>query len=266
MDIQSVKLVCFSPTGTTRSILEGVARGLSAASTTSFDLTRPDMRSQPVPIANGELLIVGVPVYSGRVPALAREALQSIQGRGNPVVCIVVYGNRAYEDALLELTDIMKERGCTIIAGGAYIGEHSFSSSDTPIAVGRPDGEDLQHAERFGAMVAAKIGDLPVKGPGAALTVPGNRPYRDPTPKLTVDFITVSDTCNECGTCAEACPVEAIDLERGIACDREKCILCCACIKTCPEEARAIQPDRFKELALRLSTTCDQRQEPALFL
>lgn len=68
----------------------------------------------------------------GRVPALLIEWLNTIQAHDTPTVCVVVYGNRVYDDALLELEDMVTTCGGIPIACAAYVGEHSFSSSETP--------------------------------------------------------------------------------------------------------------------------------------
>ena len=107
MKIESVKLVYFSPTGTTKAAVREIARGINSSTVEELDITRPDARKQPLQTSEQDLLIVGVPVYMGRVPALVTEWLQAIQAHNTPAVCVVVYGNRAYEDALLELNDIL---------------------------------------------------------------------------------------------------------------------------------------------------------------
>jgi len=58
----------------------------------------------------------------GRVPALLMEWLQTIKAQKTPVVCVVVYGNKVYDDALLELKNIMTKCGCKPVACAAYIG------------------------------------------------------------------------------------------------------------------------------------------------
>ena len=85
-----------------------------------------------------DLLLIGVPVYMGRVPALIHEWLVSLRLHQTPTVCVVVYGNRVYEDALLELTDIVRGCGGIPIAGGAFIGEQPrVRSTRRPGAVER---------------------------------------------------------------------------------------------------------------------------------
>jgi NAD(P)H-dependent FMN reductase len=134
MEVQALKLVCFSPTGTTKAIIQGIARGITQSTAALIDITKPNARKQQLQTSESELLVVAVPVYMGRVPALLIEWLHTIKAHNTPAVCIVVYGNRVYDDALLELKDILVKCGCIPIACAAYIGEHSFSSLETPIA------------------------------------------------------------------------------------------------------------------------------------
>jgi len=266
MHIQSVKLVFFSPTGTTKTVLRGIARGLNQRSAEEIDITRPAARKTPFQTAENELLVVGVPVYMGRVPALLMDWLHRIQARRTPVVCVVVYGNRAYEDALLELKEVFSGRGCVPVAGAAFIGEHSFSSPELPTAEGRPDARDIFRAEEFGRGVLGKLRSASSLDDVPDLHVPGDYPYREGTELWSVDFIEVSDDCIQCGICAEGCPVGAIDFHNSSVIDREKCFTCCACIKSCPQDARSMKSGPVMEAAIRLNTLYSERQEPEFFL
>jgi hypothetical protein len=46
-------------------------------------------------------------VYAGRISADAKFRLQRIKANNTQAVIVVMYGNREYEDALLELNDIV---------------------------------------------------------------------------------------------------------------------------------------------------------------
>lgn len=266
MKMELVKLVYFSPTGTTRTVIQSIARGMDYSTVQFLDITLPDARKQQLQASGKELLIIGVPVYMGRVPALLTEWLHAIKTENTPTVCVVVYGNRVYEDALLELKDILTDCGCKLIAGAAYIGEHSFSCEDTPTAKDRPDERDLNHAESFGRKIREKMQSLSSVSQISDVHMPGCHPYRGDSKLWIVDFIAVSDACIQCGTCAEGCPVGAIDPEQSNLIDSEKCITCCACIKHCPRHARTMKPGLVKDAQLRLHTLYSQRKEPEYFI
>jgi ferredoxin len=266
MKIDSLKLVYFSPTGTTKAVVQGIARGIGHATVEQIDITGPGAREQPLQASANELLVVAVPVYMGRVPAVLTEWFQAVRAHQTPVVCVVVYGNRVYEDALLELTEIMTARGCRPIAGAAFIGQHSFSSPDTPTAEGRPDARDLDHAESFGRKIDEKLRSGPSVDQVSGVTVPGTHPYRGDSRLWVVDFIAVGDECTQCGVCAERCPTGAIDPENSALVDTERCITCCACIRHCPEHARTMKPGPVRDASIRLSTLYRERKEPELFV
>jgi ferredoxin/protein involved in ribonucleotide reduction len=266
MIIDSLKLAFFSPTGTTKRVVQSIARGIDSSSTELIDITNPGARRQPLLAAENDLLVIGVPVYMGRVPEIVVEWLSAIQARNTPAVCVVVYGNRVYDDALLELKNIVTQRGCVPIACAAYIGEHSFSSSETPVAHGRPDPDDLNHAERFGRKVREKLQSIASASQIQDVPVPGVYPYRGSTKLWNVDFIAVSDQCSQCGACAEACPVGAIDAQDSALIDMEKCITCCACIKNCPQSARTMKPSPVMDAAKRLNTLFKEPKRPECFL
>ncbi|EGJ51758.1 EFR1 family ferrodoxin [Desulfocurvibacter africanus] len=266
MNMESVKLVYFSPTGTTKTVARSIAQGINPGSLESIDITSPDARKQPLLTSENELLVVVVPVYMGRVPALLTEWLNALQAHDTPTVCVVVYGNRAYEDALLELKNIVTKCGGIPIACAAYIGEHSFSSSERPVAQGRPDKDDLSHAEAFGRKIREKLESISSVSQVSDVHVPGVYPYTRDSKLWTVDFIAVNDQCTQCGLCAEVCPTSAVDSQNSSLINQEICITCCACIKNCPQNARSMKPSPVMDASIRLNTLFKEPKQPECFL
>jgi ferredoxin len=123
----------------------------------------------------------------------------------------------------------------------------------------------LNQAEVFGKKISETLRALSSTDGISDLTVPGNTPYREREAALAADFIAVGDNCVQCGNCAEACPVAAIDSKDSAVRDERRCILCCACIKGCPQNARTMKSGRIKAIANRLHNMCQERKEPAFF-
>lgn len=266
MQLNTLRLISFSPTGTGRAVTEAMARGMEPASTVVVDITRPEIRAREFELISGDVLLVVAPVYAGRMAPLARQWLEARRLDGAAVICVVIYGNRAFEDALLELTDVVRACGGVPVAGAACIGEHSFSSAQTPIAVGRPDTTDLAAAEGFGRRVKRMLTAAASPKEIQTFAVPGNRPYREGMKAKDLTFTVPGEGCMRCGVCAEVCPTGAIAPEKEYAADPAKCIWCCACVKACPEGARVVVAAPAKATAERLHAGCSMRREPEFFL
>jgi ferredoxin len=266
MDVKQIKLVYFSATGTTKKILESIAKGLAAEDVEHINLTLPGGIQQSLPPFSDELVIIGAPVYGGRLPVHAVNRLKGLKASKTLAVLIVVYGNREFEDALLELKNLAIELGFIPVAGGAFIGEHSFATKDAPIANGRPDSLDVQKAMAFGAKIKEIVKALRSPDVHIDLEIPGRFPYEAGGAKsMAVSPVTNEDTCTVCGTCAGVCPTEAISINGSVATEIELCIRCCACIKNCPTGARAIEDSKWKTIAKWLNENCRTRKEPQVF-
>lgn len=264
----------FSPTDTTKKIVSSIAKKLSEDNCESslrintIDFTLPDIRKNPVSFSNEDLVILGIPVYAGRVPNVLLKYLDSISGNGALAVAVVVYGNRDYDDALIELKDILETHEFTVIAGGAFIGEHSFS---TTLAANRPDAEDMKIVSEFADQINTKIKQATFE----PITVKGNKPYRkyyvprDENNKPVNDFRKItprtSDDCIDCKLCAEVCPMGSIDFD-DVSVINGICIKCCACIKKCPTQSKYFDDPNFLKHKHELEINFNRRSEPALFV
>ncbi len=231
MKIDKIHLICFSATGATQSALKSIASGFSNAPVAWHNITHdPD---QEVQVAGNELAIFGVPVYSGRIPAAAAKALKNFRGNATPAIAAVVYGNRAYDDALLELKNTVEGNSFKVVAAGAFVAEHSIFPA---VANGRPDAQDLAALQEFGQKSRALLDACESVPSLPGVTVRGSFPYRDvkPIPLKPKG----SRRCTGCGTCVKGCPAHAIAKENPRKTNRHLCTSCARCIKLCPESAR----------------------------
>lgn len=259
----TLKVVYFSPTGTTGRIARQIAGKISCRKLELFDITKPANRSEPLVFSANDLLIAAVPVYMGRVPDIISDWLKSLKANNTPAIAVVVYGNRTYGDALHELKDYLELCGCKVLAAAAFIGEHSFSGKEIPCSEGRPDTCDLSKAEKFGSDFNQRF--IKQSYDPTGISIPGNYPYEGVTTLWDVDFIAVSQECIQCGLCAEICPSGAVDSQNSNQIDIVKCITCCACIKQCPQQARIMKPGPVKDAAVRINKLYQARKEPEVY-
>ena len=262
MDISKIKLVYYSPTGTGKTTVEAIRKGMGIDYDV-IDLTLPDSALKSYTVAKDELTIIAAPVYSGRIPQVAVDRIKKVKGDGSPAVLVAMYGNRAFDDALIELKDITEELGFKAVAGSAFIGRHSFDTEETPIATGRPDGEDVKKAMDFGAKVMEKIKGLDEI---PALEVPGDRPYRKGGGGDPRSPETDPDSCILCGMCARVCPTGCVEVTDVVETDKTKCTACTACVQNCPTGARHWEHEGILGAAKWLSTEHGARKEPEGFL
>lgn len=266
MEIKQIKLIYFSATGTTQKVLESIAKGMGVEDIDHINLTLPEKAQSTVPPFLDEFVMIGAPVYGGRLPVDAINRFKKLRAARTLAVLIVLYGNRDFEDALLELKNLTIELGFVPVAAGAFIGEHSFATEDIPIANGRPDSLDVQKAMDFGIKIKDKVMALQSTDTNVDLEVPGEFPYEASGARsMAVSPVTQKDSCTLCGTCAGVCPTAAISIHDSVATEIERCIRCCACIKSCPEAARSFEDDMMETITRWLYENCGTRKEPQVF-
>ena len=258
-----INAVFFSPTHGTRYITENLIKvmqtELPVTRINMFDLTLPGGRLGNAPIfTEDDFLVLALPVYGGRAPLLIMNNLAALQSHGAKAVIIAVYGNRAYEDALLEMKDIATANGFKVVAAGAFIAEHSLSRR---VGAGRPDTFDISKVRLFATDAAAKI----AAENADEVRIPGNFPYRERNKTVNIAPQT-SSACYGCMVCIYNCPTGAIDLHDPHKVDGSLCIRCCACVKTCPVEAKKFDTPAIVERIAMLEEKFMKRQEPETFL
>ncbi len=258
MNLKEITGVYFSPTGHTKTVTEFIVSHLKGNSD-CVDLTNAGKRPE-YKFTEDEAAVVGAPVYAGRIPSTAAERLKKLHGKQTPAVLVVTYGNRAYEDALAELEDILVSQGFSPVAAAAVSVQHSVV---TKIAEGRPDSRDWKKVEEFADRVAEKLASIKSNGQIGKLDVPGSRPYcpyHSPSIKIKV-----SSGCDSCGNCIRNCPVQAISRTDPKIIDEERCIACMRCTAECPTGSRKISRLLYLVLGQKLKKLCAERREPEFF-
>ena len=302
MNPTAVYTVVFSPTGTSKKIAAAVAQGVArhggscnaaanaaagadagtnaaagsaAKAFTTIDLTHA--AGKPPVLPADAAAVFAVPVYGGRVAPAALERLQEIRGEGTPAVVLAVYGNRAFEKAAAELVALAARQGFVPVAAAAFVGEHSYSTPETPVAAGRPDAQDLARAAEFGAAVRKKLAAGTPAPVDAAKLKDVHTPlvpmlcfirfvvgYRRRQKKNPVVYLPAcdADRCTHCGRCAAICPTQAIARGDEAHTDPARCIRCCACVKGCPVGARSFHTP----FAAALARSFTRRKQPVTIL
>ena len=271
---KTIWAIYFSATGTTKKIVKTVAKELGhimRADVKCISYTLPEERQRKYEFNEDDIVIFGSPVYAGRIPNVMLPFLNlAFKGNEALAVPIVVFGNRNYDDALIELRDILESEGFHTIAGGAFIGEHSFSKI---LAAGRPDLKDLKVAQDFAGKIAEKL-RRQNNGFKTPVKVSGENPIRSyykPRDRKGI-FINIlkvkpktSEKCINCGICSKICPMGSIDKNEpenitGI------CIKCGACIKKCPVGAKYYDDPGYLYHQHELEEEYSIRKEPDMFL
>jgi len=251
--------IYFSPTGSSRTYVSTIADVLMKTFPSKAILfhnwTR--QRGDRILCDAEDILVLGFPVYAGRVPSVLEPYLAALRGNHTPAIVAAVYGNRAYEDALIEAYDILASRGFVVVAAGAFIAEHSMTSM---VGTGRPDAADLKAASDFARQAAGHI----ASGVIHAVAVKGNRPYRE-VHKAPPAAPKTTDACTECLLCAKHCPMGIINLHdpRIIG---SGCLRCFSCVKSCPVQAKYFEDETIAKVRAMLEGNHTARKEPEIFV
>lgn len=250
--------IIFSPTGGTQKVADIIANELNEE-IRKIDLTDSSKNFESITLENDDVAIIAIPSYGGRVPALATERIKKLHGNKAKAILVCVYGNRAYEDTLVELNDVAEECGFQVIAAISAVAEHSIMHQ---YATARPDDADKAELQNFAKQISEKLnnGSSETK----ALNIPGNRPYKKLSnggfvPKAGKD-------CVNCGLCAKKCPAQAIDTSDCKKVDKSKCISCMRCISVCPHSARSLNKAIVSAASLVMKKACSQRKGNELFI
>ena len=282
--MKRIRGMYFSGTKTTEKVVTFIADrlynnlkdtdGVDVIKAEDIDFTPPKAREEIYTFDGDDVVIFGVPVIAGRVPNVLLGFLDTLEGGGSLAVPIVLYGNRNFDDALIELRNILEGKGFRTIAAGAFVGEHSFSRK---LAAGRPDEKDMRVAEKLAEETAAKLlqqaaGEISFDEP---IPVDGQdpiRPYYKPRDRQGnhINILKVKpkldpQKCDGCGICVSVCPMGSIKEDAPGIVDGI-CIKCCGCEKLCPQGALYFDDAGYLYHKEELELGFAERKEPKILI
>ena len=245
MSSKQIQCLYWSPTGSTRKIVEMVAEKTGLQQKEHINLTRPKVRNQFEGIIEGDLLIVGTSVYEGSIPSMILEPLNKLKGEGKWAAPIAVYGTRSPEACLEEMSGLLRTRGFKILAAANFVAQHSYAHDEAPAGRGRPNEEDLKIAAGFGQKIVEKLNSGPVEIPIESKPLKNGENYmreewsENRVKKMIKAPELDEEKCIKCNKCVESCPMAATDPET-YSIDDAACMRCMACVRVCSTNAKTI--------------------------
>lgn len=241
-------VIYFSATGGTERVAKLIAGKLNAD---ALDITVFDY---DLTYGEDDCIFFCFPVYGGRIPAPMYKRMQGIRGENTNAVMVAVYGNRAVDDALIEMSDLARSKGFRTVGGAEIVAPHSV---DSRIAADRPDSADIAKLNDF-------LEKLMAKERFNVVAMPGSHDYKkyDGLPFHPVS----GKECSGCGTCSQECPTGAIDPGDPMKPDAKKCITCMRCVSVCPFEVRHVPKAMLLAASASLRVMCAGRKEPKFYL
>lgn len=260
MNIKTVNFVYFSPTDSTKKILELIAACFDLKPN-FIDMTPLGSEKNEITFGKDDFVLFALPVYSGRVPKTFVERLKNLKGSNTPCAVIATYGNREFNDSVLEMSDIAKKAGFITIGALAAVTEHSVVRI---IAAGRPDESDKAAIKDFAQAINKRFGEITDISKFEAPKLPGKRPYRR---YIELPMAPKSNkACNGCKACVKVCPVGALSFDGGVRTDKKKCIGCMKCVRVCPKKARTMGKLKMTAATLFMKIVANKYKKTGMYL
>ena len=159
--IRRVVGIHFSPVGGTAGMTEMLTDQLAdilgefcpgPVEKQTYELLKSD--GKDIILDDETATVIGMPVYVGKVPVPALNALSRVKANGSVAVAAVSFGARSYGNALYELQHHAENQGFRIVGAGAFsvrYTRHGLSPS------GKTYSGDIKSVNEFGSAAAAKI-------------------------------------------------------------------------------------------------------------
>ena len=159
--IKRVAGLYYSPVGGTAIMTERLARSikdvLDDCSPEDITVECHDLLKEQtagIKVDEETIVVIGMPVYVGKIPLPAANVLRGIKGNGAMTLTAVSYGGRSYGNALFELNSLAEDCGFRPIGAGAflisYMARRNSATSSAPAL-------DIESMAEFSNAASAKI-------------------------------------------------------------------------------------------------------------
>ena len=242
-------LVYISPNGATAQVADVLAAQLEkgGARVARRNLAEPADHDAFIEKLNSDpraCLLIGSPVYRDMAvpPVMAFIAALGATETGWTVP-FVTWGLACSGVALWQMGGALVAKGYRMAGAARVAALHSMTwPADEPVGAGHPDEADKQQirelADRLlaegknGTFTALPLDRLDYQTAERAAEFKAKLDQ----PWMVIPKTVDAGTCTQCGECAEACPVAAVNLDPypvfGAA-----CFDCFTCVRVCPEAA-----------------------------
>lgn len=223
---------------------------------------------------NDALLCVGSPVYKNMAVPPVTGFINALSDSGALALPFVTWGKACSGLALWQMGRALKNRGFFLAGAAKVLGVHSMMWREAdPVGQGHPDDQDqdILHRGLSALLTAIQSGTVKELDLDALIYHPDE--VTDPIktmidePWVPIGKTVTTELCTQCGLCAEACPVSAIELDP-YPVFLSHCFGCFSCARECPENAieSAVPLDQLAGMIRKRVTTIAETPDTCVFL
>lgn len=221
-----MKLYYFSATGNTLSTAKMLA-GLLGEDCGIVPVAA--LKDQEKIIVDDDAVGFVYPIYNGDMPYIIRDTISRMEFTGKPYIFSVCTYRGFYGKVAARLNEVLSAKGqkLSLLQGVIQPGNSRLSTPEETEASLAAQPENVRAAAEM--IKRRETEDY------SKMEIPAPSPFSNGN--ANVRGMMADENCIGCGTCAEVCPMDNIELEDGHARIGDNCLTCLACFHWCPVEA-----------------------------